>query len=315
MSALVISLDFELFWGVIDSKTVVNYGANIEGEWKAVPAMLALFKQYGVHVTWATVGMIMCKDFKQWSYFRPSVMPTYEQERYSTYSVAPLVLNFPKLFFARSLVDKILETDGQELASHTYSHFFCNETGTTIEQFAADLECAQAISKECGFKSTSLVFPRNQVKREYLRAASTAGFTAYRDNQDHWLYRDGHYVPYGVAGRFVRAADAYIALTGNHTARLQHNILTESLSSIPASMFLRPSSGSSIIDKFSLARVRKGMLEAAITDAVFHLWWHPHNFGQKMETNLKNLEEILKYYRLLNQKYGMQSLSMRELAR
>lgn len=43
MPVLVISLDFELFWGVVDSRTIENYGANIEGEWQAVPAMLGSF--------------------------------------------------------------------------------------------------------------------------------------------------------------------------------------------------------------------------------------------------------------------------------
>ena len=77
MSALVISLDFELFWGVTDSKTIENYGANVEGVWQSVPGILKLFKEYGIHATWATVGMLMCKDYKQWCDLRPSVMPTY----------------------------------------------------------------------------------------------------------------------------------------------------------------------------------------------------------------------------------------------
>ena len=155
MSALVISLDFEFFWGMIGSGTIQSYGAKVEGEWRAVPAMIALFEQYDVHATWATVGMLMCKDYKQWCALRPSVMPTYERKSYSTYSVAALARDFPELFFARPLVDQILATDGQELASHTYSHFYCGEVGTTVEQFAADLKCAQAIFDECGVEPTS----------------------------------------------------------------------------------------------------------------------------------------------------------------
>jgi hypothetical protein len=55
------------------------------------------------------------------------------------------------------------------------------------------------------------------------------------------------------------------------------------------------------------------MLEAARTDGIYHLWWHPHNFGQRTEANLKNLERLLKYFHVLNQKYGMKSLSMKEV--
>ncbi len=123
-SALVISLDFELFWGVTDSKTIKNYGANVEGEWQAIPAMLALFARYGIRATWATVGMLMCRDYQQWSDIFPAIMPTYAQENSSAYSVTTLARNFPKLFFARQLVEKIVATEGQELGSHSYSHFY-----------------------------------------------------------------------------------------------------------------------------------------------------------------------------------------------
>ena len=101
MPVFVISLDFELFWGVTDSRSIENYGANIEGEWQAVPSMLALFKQYGIRATWATVGMLMCKDYKQWCDLRPSIMPSYECEFRSTYTVAHLAHDFPRLFFLR----------------------------------------------------------------------------------------------------------------------------------------------------------------------------------------------------------------------
>ena len=45
--AFVISLDFELFWGVRDSKSLADYGANILGVRQAIPAMLELFCEVG----------------------------------------------------------------------------------------------------------------------------------------------------------------------------------------------------------------------------------------------------------------------------
>ena len=313
MPALVISLDFEMFWGVTDSKTIENYGANIEGEWQSVPGILKLFKKYDIHATWATVGMLMCKDYEQWRGLRPTVMPTYDRESQSAYSAAELARNFPKLFFARPLVEQILTTDGQELACHTYSHFYCGEAGATPEQFAADIKCAQIIFNEYGVKPTSLVFPRNQMSDEYLNQLSGIGFTAYRGNEEHWLYRDGHRVSGSSFKRLARAGDAYFPLTGNHISMLPDKIPADQLMNIPASSFLRPSSGHPVIDKLLSHRIEGGMLEAAKANGVFHLWWHPHNFGQNTEANLKNLEQLLKYYCLLNQVYGMRSLSMKEL--
>lgn len=315
MSALVISLDFELFWGVTDSKTIKNYGANVEGEWQAIPAMLALFAQYNVRTTWATVGMIMCKDYKQWSEMFPSIMPSYAQKSSSTYSVTTLARNFPKLFFARQLVEQILATDGQELGSHSYSHFYCSDANTTVEQFVADLECTKIIFNDCGVKqATSFVFPRNQTHDEYINVLSQAGFRAYRGNQNHWVYRDGTLVPYGFMGRLVRLADSYLPLTGNHVSLLPISISDNQLINIPATSFLRPSSGYSAIDKMQLNRVKKGMLEAARTDGIFHLWWHPHNFGVNLQQNLATLEKLLQYFSVLQDKYEMRSLTMADVA-
>jgi peptidoglycan/xylan/chitin deacetylase (PgdA/CDA1 family) len=309
--AFVISLDFELFWGVSHSRSIDNYRPNIEGVWRAVPAMLALFKQYGVHATWATVGMLMCKDYKHWCDMRPSVMQTYVGGCFKNYSIAALARDNPKLFFGRPLVEQILAADGQEIASHTYSHFLCDKADISVEYLAADIKCTQAIFNEFGIKPTSVVFPRNQVHDGYKNLLFVAGFTAYRGNQDHWIYQNGHQVPY--IGRFLRFTDAYLSYTGNHVSQWTKKIPIDELTNIPASKFLRPSL-SPTLDDLLINRIKGGMLEAARTNGLYHLWWHPHNFGKDTETNLKNLEKLLKYYQILNQKFGMRSMSMKEVS-
>lgn len=317
MSALVISLDFEMFWGVTDSKTIENYGKNIEGVWQAIPAMLKLFKKYDVHATWATVGMLMCKDFKQWSDLRPSVMPTYPRESCSTYSFSKLASELPKLFFAPSLVEQIIATNGQELASHTYSHFYCGEENATVEQFAADLDCVKWIFGEYGVKPTSLVFPRNQirVRNEYLKVLLNAGYTAYRGNQNHPLYRIGKTAPgaYSTLLGLLRHADTYLPFAGNHVYPLPNESHESQLTNIPTSKFVRPLSNNFCLNWLQLNRLKSGMLEAAKTNSVFHIWWHPHNFGKNVDSNLINLEKLLQHHQILKQEYGMRSMSMAEL--
>jgi hypothetical protein len=58
----VISLDFELFWGVWDVTTKDKYGENILGVKQAIPSMLSLFEQYNVKATFATVGFLFAKN-------------------------------------------------------------------------------------------------------------------------------------------------------------------------------------------------------------------------------------------------------------
>ena len=139
-SDFVISLDFELFWGVADSRTIANYRNNIEGEWEAIPRMLTLFRQYSVKASWATVGMLMCKDYEHWLEMRPSVLPDYHRLQCSNYSIDEVVEENPKLFFARPLVERILATPGQELSTHTYSHFYCGEVGATPEHRSSTVQ-------------------------------------------------------------------------------------------------------------------------------------------------------------------------------
>ena len=309
---LVISLDFELFWGLGDTQTIAGYGRNVRGEWQAIPRMLALFSQHGLNVTWATVGMLMCRDYRQWRDLRPAVLPGYSRADISPYIMDKLVKENEKLFFARPLVEQILATKGQELATHTYSHFYCNEAGATPEQFAADLECAQTIAADMGVSLRSLVLPRNQVHEKFLSVLPQAGIRVYRGNADHWLYRNGDAVKGGIAGRVVRFADACIPLSGKRTVAERHH---GALVNVPASMFLYPwSAARRALLAMHLHRLKQGMTSAARNGGIFHLWWHPHNFGVNLEENLTSLKTVVEHYRVLAETHGMQSQRMGDFA-
>ena len=312
MSKFVISLDFELFWGVADSRTISEYGRNIEGALLAIPLILEAFRKYDVRATWATVGMVMCRDFNQWADITPRVAPGYLRSECSTYTLAELARTHPGLFFSRSTVSNIVDTPGQELATHTYSHFYCNEQGASPEQFAADLECANILAKEVGIRYKSIVFPRNQVNPEYLATLREFGINVYRGNPAHPLYSDGHVTPGGKAGRAVRFADSWVNLTGSHFGSPSD---WDGLVNVPASLFLRPYANKlGFLETLRLNRIKSAMSEAATADRVFHLWWHPHNFGSNIGKNIAALEEILQHYRYLRDSHGMRSMTMGDFA-
>jgi hypothetical protein len=56
------------------------------------------------------------------------------------------------------------------------------------------------------------------------------------------------------------------------------------------------------------------MREAARKRCIYHLWWHPHNFGRHAHENLMFLTRILEYYNGLREETGMASMNMGELA-
>jgi hypothetical protein len=52
------------------------------------------------------------------------------------------------------------------------------------------------------------------------------------------------------------------------------------------------------------------MTTAAEHGQVFHLWWHPHNFGRHLAQSMAFLERILVHFESLRRRHGMESLTM-----
>jgi hypothetical protein len=52
---------------------------------------------------------------------------------------------------------------------------------------------------------------------------------------------------------------------------------------------------------------------AAKNGEYYHLWWHPHNFGNDPKASMKELELLITHYKSLQDQYGMQSLSMKSI--
>lgn len=63
--SLVISLDYELMWGVRDLFTPEDYGqSNIKQVSEVISRLLQLFYKYDIHATFAVVGFIFCNGPK-----------------------------------------------------------------------------------------------------------------------------------------------------------------------------------------------------------------------------------------------------------
>src|SRR5690606_8373869 len=92
-------------------------------------------------------------------------------------------------YFGMSLVRRIAECPGQEIGTHTHSHFYCLEPGQTIEAFEADLAAAHRLAGHKGIVLRSIVFPRNQFAPEHLSACERHGIEVYRGNPRPWAYR------------------------------------------------------------------------------------------------------------------------------
>ena len=109
--------------------------------------------------------------------------------------------------------------------------------------------------------------------------------------------------------RFIRFSDTYFNLTGYHCYSQIAD--KNGMYNVKASLFLRPFSKKLFfLESLKVYRIKQAMRYAAKNNQVFHLWWHPHNFGSHPKENFKNLKKILTYYNELQSKYGMESRTM-----
>ena len=139
MGQFVISLDFEKFWGIRDKRTIKDYKLNLENVDIIVLELLKLFEEEKIHATWATVGMLAFNSKKDLLNNIPNQLPTYVNMNLSPYNYVFEEELDTKFHFAVDIIKKIIDTNNQELASHTFSHYYCSEDGQTEACFNLDL--------------------------------------------------------------------------------------------------------------------------------------------------------------------------------
>jgi Polysaccharide deacetylase len=311
----IISLDFELHWGMRDVWSVAQYRENLLGVRRAVPAMLATFAEYDIHATWATVGFLFFSRRNELLRALPAEQPHYDDARLSPYAEIGAVGDSEDedpFHFARGLLEQIRSNPAQEIGTHTFSHYYCLEPTQSIAAFRADLGAAMAAAADFGVVLKSIVFPRNQYDEAHLRICDEIGLKAFRGNPQSWLYRPRIGAEETCWVRAARLLDSYCDLSSHHCYPL-----TKALGGIPmnlpASRFLRPYMGRvPAAQLFQERRVKDDLTYAARQGLVYHLWWHPHNFGVHLEKNIGTLRRILDHFDGLRERYGMQSKNMAE---
>ena len=314
---LVISLDFEMMWGCHDWASIDGYGkTNISHVREVIQRLIQLFDTYDIHATVATVGMLMFNDKNELLKSLPKNIPSYENTVMSPYKpgfLDSISEENEYLFFASDIIDSLKSKPGIEIGTHTFSHYYCWEKGQTLQQFDEDIKNAvEAANQRCLFLE-SIVFPKNNVSEDYLTVAAKYGIRTYRGNPKHF-YNSPKNTLLSLWQRAMRLLDIYFPLVKN---TYSYDVIesTTGVVNIGASRFLRPYNHNlRWFERFKVARIKKEMRYAARNHEVYHLWWHPHNFGNNLEENLKILEDILRNYSLCSKKYGMMSMSMSELA-
>ena len=309
--ALVVSLDFELHWGVRDQRPLdAAERKRLLAARAVVPEILRAFREHAVRATWATVGLLFAQSREEAQECRPRTVPNYERLELDPYceSLGRDEGDDP-FHFAPSLIRAIAEEAGQEVGSHSFSHYYALEAGQSEVEFRADVESARRIAENSGYRLQSYVFPRNQVRGAYLPVLAEAGFRSYRGTEPAASKSP---VPFGEQRRpgvrALRLMDAYWNVNGPQTWEWPSGGPPVA---VAASRYLRPFAPAlRALEGVRLKRIANAMRQAAIEKRIFHLWWHPEDFADYPERNLEFLHRVLNTFDDCRRECGMLSLSM-----
>ncbi len=330
-----ISLDFELHWGGFEKWKLGEHPGNglpasadrndyrqyFLNTRQVIPEMLRAFQQHETHVTWAVVGLLFHERKPALLANLPLLKPTFVHQSLSAYrymdqtGIGESEAEDP-FHYGLSLIRQIKNTPYQEIGSHTFAHYYACEEGQTAEQFRTDLQSAKRAAHQQGITLKSLVFPRNQVNDAYLTICAEEGFQSIRTNPTDWFWHINSTQSESLWKRLNRGADAYLN-TGNKKSYALSSIKVNEGQPLqfPASRLLRPYSPRQFfLNRMKINRILKEMEDAAQAGELYHLWWHPHNFGNHPRESMEGLTRILKHYQFLNHQYGMKSYTMSELA-
>lgn len=189
-----LSADFELAWAWRFAK---GFEDPLQGALKKarlarwnMPDLVALCDQYGVPVTWATVGHLFlescsCEAGKPHAhmkriphfengYWKFAEGDWYKDDPCSSTREAPE-------WYCPDLLDLIQNADtAHEIGCHTYSHIDCRDGVCPPEVFRQELQECRKLAKERNVDLKTFIYPAHTVGN--LEELPKLGFTNYRSN-------------------------------------------------------------------------------------------------------------------------------------
>lgn len=282
--ALVLSLDFELRWGVYDrlGDDPQAYRAHLDGVREVVPELLGALSADGVRATWACVGAMACEGWDDYLARAPEPPQWGEPSLRFDLRWADRDPD-GALHFAPELVTRVAQTPGQEVGSHTFGHLCFGELGLVAADVARDAEaCAEVLRARTGYTPRALVFPRNQGGFE--RELAAAGITTTRSSAPGWWWRRNLGREQVLPVRAARLASAFAPQRAavDPAPRPAH---------VPATAFIRFNLPPAL---WALSCRQLAAQAAALGPGeVVHIWCHPHNLGDAPARRVAQLMDLV----------------------
>ncbi len=302
-ASVVLSFDFEMRWGVHDvyGLDFSAYRKNLENCRSVVLSTLNLLSERNLRATWATVGALGVNNWDEYFSLAPPA-PAYVDTQLAVRKEYADLDPDGILHFAPDLIRQIVQTKGQELGSHSFSHLYFREPGVTPADFLADMAAVERLWRErFGVVPVSLVYPRNQ--SAFISLLDKTSIGIWRGTEPAWFYDCTTHRSNTLLPRALRLVDSI----NPWVRRASH--LDKGM--VRASLFVRfvlPEP----LWKLQLKRIRNELIGLAPGD-VFHCWWHPHNVGFELKIGIARLTQVLDLIAEASIRNKIVSMAMKDL--
>ena len=298
MSAkIVISFDFELGWGVLDSPLWrQRQDSGVYEKLRPIVKKLAdYFEENSVRTTWASVGAMFETD-------TGNIKTEHLPEGYRRDVETFLTNADSQTWNALDIVDMLKDKSSIEVASHTYSHIYSSYPGTKVEHQLKDSQLSVDILEHV-FKRQmkSIIYPRDQI--DYRREIFEALKLQYRINPSFFKQNS-------AANRLMRGAKSFLVGVPQSDVYIGSKMECAQVGSL---YFNWVGGKYEAIKKTNLLlSLNKLKKQVKSETGLYHIWLHPFNLSESslvLEEFYKFIGELLE----LQKKYRVEFLSMEDI--
>ena len=284
MGGLVVSIDFELYWGYRQQQQKPLSENQIEVDLNRLKALL---DRHNIYSTWAIVGELGASDSEIQVQNNSDNSTLYRQREW----IKNHLLNDPKV----------------EIGSHSSRHIFYQEI--TAEQVRADLTNAYAQLHNLDTTGSTIVYPRNQYDANILSMTERAGFQLYRATQSPWWLQSSKYSTERKLVRLFKHVSEFIP----QDRSVRWTIKNDHFVGMSDSRFFRLFPEGPIGDLFT--KLYRSIIQYELQRSLsqrrfYHIWFHPHNFMTRPH-RLDELDAFFRYFNQIRKRYDAQSHHMR----
>ena len=169
MKDIIISLDYELRWGmdIVYGDSLDRSSEHIKNTPLVIKKMIALLNKYEIKSTWASVLAISMDSWGEYFEVLDKYCIDPEQKHYGHSLKFHNEDIYKDYYFSQNSFNYIINSDNAEIGSHSFRHTYFGEDAYSKEDFILDNKiCSDILANKFNINKYCYVFPRNQVVYE-----------------------------------------------------------------------------------------------------------------------------------------------------